>query len=169
MHSGKGFPKLLMFCHDVDDVLRGHAEVTVVFLRGFQCVPPRSQATLVFSFVHSMLLRPFSRLQVPYWYSGSSATVIRGRPTPGRGSAIVRRANPGPKCGLARARALCPPRGGAARTKSIELNELNEVNELDELVRNQRNRRKFSFIQDYNDCKKSSFSSLSSFEFVLRL
>ena len=66
----------------------------------------------------------------------------------------MRRANPGPKCGLARARALCPPRGGAARTKSIEVNEVNEVNELDEL-----NEIGESFhIQDYNDCKQSSMA-----------
>ena len=42
----------------------------------------------------------------------------------------MRWANPGPECGLARAHALCPARGEAAQTKSIELNELDELDEL---------------------------------------
>ena len=124
MHSGKGFAALLLLCNDVGDILRVYAKVPMVFLRDFERVPLRSGATLVRFFVHPTRITPFTRLRVPYWYSGSSATVIRGRPTPGRGSAIVRRANPGPKCGLARARALCPPRGGAAEVNSSELGEV---------------------------------------------
>ena len=80
-------------CHDIPIVVLGDGEQVFALLRhGPDPV------------VDPLLMRePVLAFRVPYTYSGSSVTVIRGRPTPRRGSAVVRRAHPGLGCSLVRA------------------------------------------------------------------